>query len=393
MPTCSNISCSFKIEAPPQIEYTHMIYEENNKVYASNIDGGGIINGSFNQVLASTVKSNNKVIIKDGIYDLNPINLPPNVRIDGQSKNVIIKSTITDPQYLIDLKSNSYMSNMTFDNASKSFTFNLIGDNIINWQIDNCHFIKCEALKVVNLNKGFPTNGYGKFVNNTGLYSKLGYIQGVRDITIQNNDFRNYNGSEFFDFNYNVHNCLFDNNKFINAPGFSISQEMIDMIGGNSLYTNNNTITNNTLISNFQSGIRPAKTATNNIIENNYIEWLPGPVSHAGSIYMYGSGSTDFAWPKGNKIRNNTIKGGRVGIEMSGAKDNTITGNKISGCKIGINVVNKTIYGDTLPCIGNVITDNIIDNIDYGIYIKASPNNTIKNNPITNYRIKDIYNA
>ena len=377
---------------PPSLpsSCSYLISTDGNKVYAKKVSTGNIeFSGTLNEVLSFTAKSGNHVCIKNGDYSLSIITLQPNVIIDCESNNVIIKSTITSPySFLIYIKSDSTIKNCTFDHKGKVI---YAKDNVKNWRVENNHFINTNAaVAVINLAKGFPTNGYGQIINNTGLYSSLGYIQGGRNITISNNKFLNYNGQEFFDFNYNVHYVLFENNEFINADGYSISQEAIDMIGGNSFTNSNNIVRNNKIIANFQSGIRPAKSAINNTIENNYIEFRKGKIINIAGIYLYGGG-TAFSTPKNNKILRNTIIGGKSGIELSGSDNNLVTGNIISGSDRGISLVKDSFYGADVAPKNNKISQNVIDNINYGIYISPSTNNVISNNNITNYKIVNIF--
>jgi len=342
------------------------------------------LGSNLNSILPSMLNEGDKILLKNGNYDLNEITFPPNIVFTGESHSAIIAANSAAP-YLIHEQSNSIINNIRFNNPGKTKTIFVSGKQT-NWKVDHCYFQNATiAVIAEDLDKAAPTAGHGWITNNIGIGSKLFTLQGQTNITVTGNDFRNRNGSEFADFNYNVRNCLMENNTFINPSGYSLSEEVIDMVGGNGTITDGNIIRNNTIIGNFRTGIRPSLSATNNIIEGNTIEWQAGPNAHIGSIYLYGKGTTGFSRPNGNKIRNNTLKGGRVGIEMSGAERNTITGNNISGCEIGIDVVDDTIYGDVIPCSGNNITGNNISNIGYGIYVKNSPSNTFSPNNITNW--------
>jgi len=339
---------------------------------------------ALNSILSSKLTPGKKVLLKNGNYTLNEMIFPPNVSLIGESHNAIITANSAAP-YLIHLQSNSLIQNIRFNNPGKTKTIFVSGKQT-GWKVDSCYFQNSTiAVIAEDLDKAAPSAGHGWITNNIGIGSKLFTLQGQTNVTITGNDFRNRNGSEFADFNYNIRNCLMENNKLINSSGFHMSEEVIDMVGGNGTLTTGNIVRNNTIIGNFRTGIRPSLSTSNNTIEGNTIEWLPGPTTHIGNIYLYGKGSTGFSRPNGNKIRNNTLKGGRVGIEMSGAETNTITGNNISGCEIGIDVLDKTIYGDAIPCTGNNITDNTISNIGYGIYMINSPDNTFSPNNITNW--------
>jgi len=98
-----------------------------------------------------------------------------------------------------------------------------------------------------------------------------------------------------------------------------------------------------------------------------------------------------FRTPKQNQIIKNTIIGGKSGIELSGADDNFVNQNKISGSDRGISLVKDSFYGAAVAPKNNIISQNVIYNINYGIYISLSPNNVISNNNITNYTIADIF--
>jgi parallel beta-helix repeat protein len=368
---------------------SYSIYTDGNEVYAKNVSTGNIdFYGTLNEVLSFTAKSGNHLCIKNGDYSLSTITLQPNVIIECESNNAIIEAA--DVFYLIYLKSDSTIKGCTFDHINKTKTIYASGDQK-NWHVENNYFINSDiAVLVENLKTGFPTSGYGYIINNKGLHSKLGTLQGTRNMTITGNNFSDLEGDEFFDFNYNVHYVLFENNTFINADGYSIHQEVIDMIGGNGYTNSYNIVRNNKIIANFQCGIRPAKSAIYNTIENNYIEFKEGNAINIASIYLYGGG-TAFSTPKHNQMIKNTIIGGKSGIELSGADDNLVTENIISGSDRGISLVKDSFYGADVAPKNNIISQNVIDNINYGIYISSSPDNVISNNIITNYRIADIF--
>jgi hypothetical protein len=158
-------------------------------------------------------------------------------------------------------------------------------------------------------------------------------------------------------------------------------------------YTNSyNIVRNNKIIANFQSGIRPAKSAIYNTIENNYIEFKKGKVTNIAGIYLYGGG-TDSSTPKGNIIFKNKIIGGKSGIELSGSDGNLVNENIISGSEKGISLVKDSFYGADAAPKNNKIAQNVIDNVNYGIYVSSSPNNLMINNIINNYKIIDVFGA
>lgn len=317
--------------------------------------------------------------IPAGVYDINPsspIIIPKSVTLDGTG--VTIR---THAPELLQVQSSDIIRGITFEHTAKGRTINIKGNIMQKWRIENCHFINATiAIAAINQIKEYPNSGYGHIINCTGVGSKLATLQGQHDISIVGNEFHDKNGSEMIDLNYNNQHCLIENNKFINATGFSLGEEVIDIIGGNGLPQNDNIVRNNRIIGNFQTGIRPAKTACNNIIENNYIEWIPGRVPHNASIYLYGSGAV----PTGNKILNNTIVGGRCGIELSHADKNIVTGNTIRGVSRGIALVRNSLYGDDVAPNHNTVTGN-------RIYI-SNPANAIINEGIGNVTIPNYIN-
>lgn len=381
-----NITSIPEILPEVQLPPTHTIAVVGNTVSASDTNGIQTSLGTFNEVLLATATSGNRLFIKNGAYSLSQIHLPDNVFIECESNNAVIKTQGSDS--IIYLNSDSAIKGCTFDGHNKPI---YVKDNVVNWRIEGNNFINAKiAVHVENLTSDpLPTSGYGIITNNKGIGSKLTTLQGTRNIIVSNNVFRNLNGNtEFADFNYNVHFVTFENNSFINDFGYSIDQEMIDMVGGNSQTNSENIIRNNTIIGNFQSGIRPAKSAINNIIENNIIEYKPGGVIHEANIYLYGD-TSQYSTPQYNTIRNNILKGGKYGIVLSGADNNNIYGNNISGMQYGIGLVKDTIYGANDAPKNNYVWNNNIYNVDYGIYLSNSPNNAISNNIISSW-IKDI---
>ena len=375
-------------EVHPEVQLlpTHMITSFGNLAIATDVNGL-TTSGTLNEVLSSVGTLGTRLLIKNGAYSLTPIHLPTNIYIECESNNAILKTASPD-EFIIYLNSNSTIKGCTFDGHNKPI---YVKDNVVNWRVENNHFINAKiAVDIENLTSDpLPTSGYGVITNNTGIGSKLVTLMGTRNITISNNVFRNLNdNSEFADFNYNVHFVTFENNSFINDDGYSIDEEAIDMIGGNGFTNSENIIRNNTIIGNFQSGIRPAKSAVNNIIENNYIKYTPGRVINEAGIYLYGDLAT-YSTPKYNTIRNNRIIGGKYGIVLSGADNNNIYGNTLSGMQYGIGLVKDTIYGANDAPKHNYVWNNNIFDVDYGIFISNSPNNALKSNTIISW-IKNI---
>ncbi len=365
---------------------SYIISTDGNKVYAKNRITEKIdYYGTFNQLLLSKLKPGNHIYIKDGVYKLDTIELPSDVIIECESNNAIIKTSTND--HLIYLRSNSTIKGCTFEHTNKNTNTIYVYKDIRNWYITNNNFINSHAVLVVNPTTKFPTNGYGWVLNNTGKHSKLGSIETGRNITFLHNKFVDYTGDEFFDFNGNAHYNTFENNTFINADGYHITDEAIDMIGDNTY----NVVKNNYIKANFQRGIRPSRKSNHNIIESNYIEYKKGKILNQGGIVLGNSGAVPSEIPSYNTIFKNTIIGTTEGIALSGAQYNTVTDNKISNSIKGISITKDTYKGANAVSKNNKISNNTISHIDYGIYISSSPNNVITNNVIKNYKITDIF--
>ena len=322
--------------------------------------------------------SGDTVYINAGTYNLTEVHPASNVTIQGATVSGVIIN-VSDA-YVIYLISGSIVKTCTFNCSGKVKVIYISGTQT-NWRVEGCYFINADiAVIAENLTTSMPAACNGYIVNNTGTGSKLSTLQGQNGVTVTGNNFHDRNGSEFLDLNYNVHYCLIENNEFVNAAGFSISEEMIDMVGGNSTTQNNNIVRNNKIIGNFQSGIRPAKSANDNIISGNYIEWRDGSVTQEAAIYLYGD-TTDFNIPKRNQIINNTIVNGKCGIELSNANDNIITGNTISNCTRGIALIRNSIYGADILPVNNTVSGNTL--IQCGTCIvneSASGVNQVANN-------------
>lgn len=341
---------------------------------------GGTITVSTSAQLQTALASGGSFTIKNGNYTLNPVISPPGTIAIGESKEgVIISSSSTG--YLITLKSNSIIDKCTFKHKGKTI---FVSGPQTNWKVRNNHFVdSIIAVLAEDLTSGYPTAGNGSEISgNTGKGSKLSTMQGQYKLHVFDNEFHDRNGSEFLDINYNNDYCIIENNKLINGSGYTMSEEMIDAVGGNGHGQDNNIIRNNTIIGNFKSGIRPGITADNNTIEGNYIEWLPGPTTQEAGIYMYGKGGSSV--PTGNKIIGNTIKGGNCGIKLSNADNNTISQNTISGAVRGIALVRDSIYGSDIAPNGNTVSKNtiVVSNMQNGI-INEGQNTITPDNVIT----------
>jgi len=305
-------------------------------------------------MLFDGLKAGDYLKIPSGVTTINEkVTLPINVFLEGSTDSILRTSA---PEFL-EVQTGSRIKGISFEHITRGRTINIKGPQT-NWKIENCK-VKGASIFVIaeDLTRNYPIAGYGQIINCIGDDSKLSTLEGQRNVNMYKNHFFNCNVQEFVDFNYNVHYCTLDRNEFINDVGFSIDQEAIDLIGGNGMEQNYNTIQNNTIIGNFQTGIRPAKTASYNIIRNNYIKWIDGRIAHTANIYMYGTAG---AKPHGNQITGNTLIGGRSGIEISCADNNNIYGNTISNSLKSISLLKNTQYGDDIAPKNNIVSRNII---------------------------------
>ena len=176
-----------------------------------------------------------------------------------------------------------------------------------------------------------------------------------------------------------VENCkIFDNNVSNNGVG-------IHLYG-----SNNNTFSNNTASSSFQSGIyllsSNNNTLINNTASNNFygIElgaWSNGNTlinNNAANNGDFGIGICLFDWSNNNTLINNNASNNFWGIYKYTSSNNTITNNNASNNFYGI-------YKYTSS--NNIIANNNVSNNEYGIYLYPSSNsnnNTIYNNYFNN---------
>jgi iron complex transport system substrate-binding protein len=161
-------------------------------------------------------------------------------------------------------------------------------------------------------------------------------------------------------------------------------------------YSNNNTITGNTVTDNNGWGVKFFSSG-NNVIAGNNLS------NNYGGFYLYPSSNNNTL--TGNAVSNNTNQG----IEISSSSNNnTVTGNNISNNDIGIYLIdssnNNTVTGNNISNNGygigltysnnnNTITgNNILSNDVIGIYlIDSNNNNTVTGNNISNNSIVGVY--
>jgi parallel beta-helix repeat protein len=168
---------------------------------------------------------------------------------------------------------------------------------------------------------------------------------------------------------------------WVNISGFTIQSVGNPYMGiGIQISSNHNTITDNNIISNNNSGIY-LELCSNNIITGNNIS------NNLNGIDL---------WSNSNTISGNKISNNMCGIDLYDSNDNTITDNNISNNMYGIsfddsndniitanNIMNGE-YGILGSGNSNIITGNNITNNWYGIYLVESSSNIITSNNITN---------
>ncbi len=330
---------------------------------------------NLNSIFSSMLKSGKKTLLKNGNYTLSGITFPQGAWLEGESHNAIINAGGSST-YLITLGSNDTIKKIAFRSTTGQKFF-LASGTTNSFTIDENYFYGTTNAVTVK-----DATGSGTIINNTGLNARLGTLSGTRNNIVKNNVFKNHSGDEFFDFNGNAHFNTLEGNTFTNDAGFTLTDEAIDMIGNNT----NNILRNNYVKGNFQRALRPSYEASDNLIENNYFEYIPGVTPNGGGIVLWNSGAIPSKIPKRNRVIGNTIKGMTNGINLSGAQDNIVTGNKISNCIKGINIQKDTYKGASAESSGNTVQNNDIYDVDYGIYWVASPNNIVSGNNITNYR-------
>ena len=165
---------------------------------------------------------------------------------------------------------------------------------------------------------------------------------------------------------------LIANNTIGNYQGY---KQMYGMYIWDSDYNN---ITGNTILENWQRGISFFTDSENNIVYDNTIGNLNlGPLGSIWGIYL------DDNCDNNNISDNRLIKNYNTGIKLYDNCDlNTIMGNEIeengeNGMHLGLNCNNNTIAF-------NIVKNNAIIENASGIFLNSSSNNTISYNNIFN---------
>jgi len=318
------------------------------------------------QNLTSVLKglsSGDQVLIKNGVYRLDIVQLPANVELTGESRlDVVIVNPDLDAEnrHQIYMGDNNIIKNMTFSHRGMPLLYR--GNK--GFKIEGCHFINTIQAAVVE------NATAGQMINNTGKGSKLLSLTRATNLLVSGNDFRDRDGDEAIDFNGDSHYNTIENNTFTNASGYSFSDEAIDMIGNNT----HNIVRNNVIKSNFQRGIGPRYEASFNEITGNHIEWLPGKIANEGGILMTRNEDTTSRLPESNIVKDNIIIGCSRGIVLRGAKKNDVQRNDIRKCGRGIEI------GEF--CSENIIKGNTICEASEAIRNVSGDANTIENNTI-----------
>lgn len=186
-------------------------------------------------------------------------------------------------------------------------------------------------------------------------------------------------------------------------------------------YCENNTITENQLVNNYDDGIRIDEYSHRTVIMNNNAannQWCGIDVSYDCNFCMItgnnATGNNDdgirLSGNANNTVLNNYIAGNRYdGIRLDNSANNTISNNKIkdhghggiglrydsgNNTIIGNNISNSTMYGIQfyiLPTNNIATGNNITDSGQDGINVDMSGLNTINGNNITNSGRDGIY--
>ncbi|MCD6513004.1 MAG: right-handed parallel beta-helix repeat-containing protein, partial [Thermoplasmata archaeon] len=259
----------------------------------------------------------------------------------------------------------------------------------------------------------------GIVINNNTISNCSGYDSGIHIEAIDGNEVTNntlYNCSYGIALIHSASNYVFNNSiyapipydwdyygiymKYVNYSNISwnnmiynISQEESDFTGIYAYHCNNNTMDNNTIEKegnagddSFAEGIY-LYISTWNIVENNFVFSY-----YDEAIHLYESSNntiwnntltTNFTYYGAyiysspyNLILNNTIYKVKYGIYLSGSRNNEVVGNMIK---------NATSHGIEVSSTGNVIDKNTIYN-STGILIFSGSNNIISNNTIRDIR-------
>jgi len=195
-------------------------------------------------------------------------------------------------------------------------------------------------------------------------------------------------------------NGVFANNKIISDAGFYFGGN-IGGAGQSNISIHNNTIrTNggNAAFEVYSSGLSIYNnTITNGDIQiwaNNMRVYNNNLLNQSRTNFPAISASYNFGWPPdmaNSLYENNTITlngGYGTGIEIS-SPNNTARSNRIinaSGNGITVNIFAST------DSFGTLISNNVIENSDYGIYMYAPlQNTTLSNNTISNITTSAIF--
>ncbi|KYK33784.1 MAG: hypothetical protein AYK22_06105 [Thermoplasmatales archaeon SG8-52-3] len=146
---------------------------------------------------------------------------------------------------------------------------------------------------------------------------------------------------------------------WVNLSGFTIRKAAEDRYGI-EISSNYNTIKNNNISENYNSGIKILEPY-NKIIDNE--------------IFSNNNLGIEIIDTNLNTIEGNIISSNEIGIELIESTNNIITDNEISKNEYGINM--------DYDSIANTITDNIVNSNGFGIDI-FSKNNNINGNTISN---------
>lgn len=341
----------------------------NNTVNSKNYAGISLSNSNDNTLIGNNA-SNSK---GDYAYGINLYNSNNNTLIGNQASNntegVYWNFGIT----LGYSSNNNITGNVVTSNANGGISLwgsnnnNTLDGNILDSNNESGIELGRSSNNNNVTNNIMINNGNGVSIWNFSNHNK------VTNNTMTNNR----NGIGIWNFsNYNI---LSNNNASFNNEGISIRSS-----------SNNNILYANTVNSNNQNGLLLINSSNNNISNNSFI-------SNKGSGIRITSNSI-YNNVSGNTASDNTEEGILLGGSSNNHAENNIAFNNTIGFKLtGFNhtLKNNTaynnIYGIRISSYDidryshHIVTENVvINNIEYGIIINYSSENSIYNNYFNN---------
>lgn len=404
------------------------MYPENCQYQAT---GTNDMNTIIAAATAANASGGGTVLIKRGVYNANGSKtLPANVCLVGEGMGTVLRMTNTSYTHFLTLSDNDCVRNLEIDGSlradglGRANTF-FIHNGHTNIWIQNVYNYRTDV--VVLLVHDLVATTTNITVSDNHLYnSKLGTVEDTHGGFMDNIDFannlinfdENYAFGEMFDYNVSQNVTLIGNQFY--ATGFArFTDEAIDMSGEQD----NAKFIGNTVVGNFQRGIKVGSNSKDVVVADNYFEYKtwtptgsdPSPVTLQDGISLWANGHTG-AQPTGVKVANNTVVAAPITLSGvlyasvigntirdytgsclllqrdtylssdSPTEFNSITGNTLKDCGVGIDLVDTTY---------NTITANTIisttTSMTYGIREHDGADyNTISNNTVTGATIENI---